>query len=92
MSIKRVAVLFITAWLAASNAFALPLWEITGTRNHVLLLGSIHTLRRSDYPLDPAIAKAVDAGTLKVVPAVYDVGTGRVELLELPDSIAAPAA
>ena len=38
------------------------------------------------------IAKAVDAGTLKVVPAVYDVSTGRVELLELPDSIAAPAA
>jgi len=38
------------------------------------------------------IAKAVDAGTLKVVPAVYDVSSGRVELLELPASIGAPAA
>lgn len=37
------------------------------------------------------IAKAVDAGTLKVVPAIYDVSTGRVELLELPDSLAAAA-
>lgn len=61
MSIKRAAVLFITAWLAVGSAFALPLWEITGTRNRVLLLGSIHTLRPSDYPLDPAIAAALDA-------------------------------
>ncbi|MEZ5562338.1 MAG: TraB/GumN family protein [Gammaproteobacteria bacterium] len=60
MSIKRAALLCITAWLAAGSAFALPLWEITGTRNHVLLLGSIHTLRPSDYPLDPAIAAALD--------------------------------
>ena len=35
------------------------------------------------------IAKAVDAGNLKVVPAIYDVATGRVELLELPKSMAA---
>ena len=34
------------------------------------------------------IAKAVDAGTLKVVPAIYDVASGRVELLELPTSLA----
>ncbi len=61
MSIRRVAVLLIAVWLAASSAVALPLWEVTGTRNHILLLGSIHTLRPSDYPLDPAIAKAVDA-------------------------------
>lgn len=60
MSIKRAALLCITAWLAAGSAVALPLWEITGTRNHVLLLGSIHTLRPSDYPLDPAIAAALD--------------------------------
>jgi uncharacterized protein YbaP (TraB family) len=60
MFITRAAVLFIAAWLAASSAFALPLWEITGTRNRVLLLGSIHTLRPSDFPLDPAIAAAVD--------------------------------
>ncbi|MCL4791660.1 MAG: TraB/GumN family protein [Gammaproteobacteria bacterium] len=60
MSIKRAALLCITAWLAAGSAVALPIWEITGTRNRVLLLGSIHTLRPSDYPLDPAIAAALD--------------------------------
>lgn len=60
MSIKRAGLLFIAAWLISGSALALPLWEITGTRNHVLLLGSIHTLRPSDYPLDPAIAAALD--------------------------------
>lgn len=60
MSIRRAALLFIAAWFTAGSALALPLWEITGTRNHVVLLGSIHTLRPSDYPLDPAIAAALD--------------------------------
>ncbi len=35
------------------------------------------------------LAKAVDDGALKVVPAIYDVATGRVELLELPETLAA---
>jgi uncharacterized protein YbaP (TraB family) len=60
MSIRRAVLPFIAAWLITGSALALPLWEITGTRNHVLLLGSIHTLRPSDYPLDPAIAAALD--------------------------------
>ncbi len=64
MFFKSAAVLFIAAWLAAGSASALPLWEITGTRNHVLLLGSIHTLRPSDYPLDPAITAALDAADI----------------------------
>jgi hypothetical protein len=38
----------------------LPLWELEGTRNRVLMLGSIHLLRPSDYPLDPAIDRALD--------------------------------
>ena len=60
MFFKSAAVLFIAAWLAAGSASALPLWELTGTRSRILLLGSIHTLRPSDYPLDPAIAAALD--------------------------------
>jgi uncharacterized protein YbaP (TraB family) len=60
MSVKNAALLFVAAWLATGSAVALPLWEIIGTRNHVVLLGSIHTLRPSDYPLDPAIAAALD--------------------------------
>ena len=61
MSIKSAALLFIAALFTVGSALALPLWEITGTRNHVLLLGSIHTLRPTDYPLDPAITAALDA-------------------------------
>jgi uncharacterized protein YbaP (TraB family) len=60
MSIKAAALLCITAWSATGSALALPLWEITGTRNHVFLLGSIHTLRPADYPLDPAIAAVLE--------------------------------
>ena len=35
----------------------------------------------------PVIESAVKSGNLKVVPAVYDVGTSKVELLEIPASI-----
>ncbi len=34
------------------------LWEIQGKHNTVYLLGSIHTLRASDYPLAPAVLNA----------------------------------
>lgn len=44
--------------LASGSASALPLWELTGTSNHIRVLGSIHFLRPSDYPLHPAITSA----------------------------------
>ena len=34
------------------------LWEIHGKHNTVYLLGSIHVLRPSDYPLSPAVLEA----------------------------------
>src|ERR1700685_937404 len=34
------------------------LWELHGKHNTVYLLGSIHVLRPSDYPLAPAMLKA----------------------------------
>lgn len=34
------------------------LWEVHGKHNTVYLLGSIHTLRPSDYPLAPAVLQA----------------------------------
>jgi uncharacterized protein YbaP (TraB family) len=47
---------------AASTASAAStlhcLWEIHGKHNTVYLLGSIHTLRTSDYPLAPAVLDA----------------------------------
>ncbi len=46
--------------LHSAVAPALPLWELTGTSNRIRLLGSIHFLRASDYPLNPAITTAFD--------------------------------
>lgn len=34
-------------------AGALPMWELTGTSNRIVLLGSIHFLRRGDFPDSP---------------------------------------
>jgi uncharacterized protein len=34
------------------------LWELHGKHNTVYLLGSIHVLRPTDYPLDPAVLEA----------------------------------
>ena len=39
----------------AGRAVALPLWELEGTNNHVHMLGSVHFLRASDYPLPDTI-------------------------------------
>lgn len=35
----------------------------------------------------PVVEEKVKSGALKVVPAVYDVGTGRVEMLPIPDAL-----
>ncbi len=53
-----LAMLVTAAALWTRAAPALPLWELTGTRNHIMVLGSIHLLRATDYPLDPAITQA----------------------------------
>ncbi len=46
--------------LQSATAPALPLWELTGTSNRIMVLGSIHFLRAADYPLAPAIRSALD--------------------------------
>ena len=43
---------------AAHAAGASPLWVIKGKTNNVYLLGSVHVLRASDYPLPAAILDA----------------------------------
>ena len=45
--------------LAWHPAAAVPLWEITGTQNRILLLGSVHFLRAEDYPLPAAVDDAI---------------------------------
>lgn len=53
------------ALLAASAALradehALPLWQLEGIENRVYLLGSVHLLRASDYPLPAEIYAAYE--------------------------------
>ncbi len=52
----HLAVIWLVCWSAAAPA--LPLWELTGTSNRIMVLGSIHFLRAGDYPLAPAITAA----------------------------------
>ncbi|TFG83913.1 MAG: TraB/GumN family protein [Chromatiales bacterium] len=53
-------IVLLTVGLHSATAAALPLWELTDTSNRIRLLGSIHFLRASDYPLNPAITAAFD--------------------------------
>jgi uncharacterized protein YbaP (TraB family) len=48
----------LTASLAHADEALHSLWELRGKHNVVYVLGSIHTLRASDYPLAPVIMDA----------------------------------
>ena len=53
------------AW--AASVPALPLWQITGTSNRIMVLGSIHFLRAADYPLAPEITAAFEGADVVVM-------------------------
>ncbi len=57
-----IRVLVLALWLPVSTALAdkLPIWEIEGNSNRVLLMGSIHFLRSSDYPLPEGMDAAYE--------------------------------
>src|SRR5450631_860634 len=71
--------------VAASADGALhALWELHGKHNTVYLLGSIHVLRQSDYPLAPAVLHAygdVDSIFMEVNLAELDAQRMQTELL-----------
>ena len=58
----RLAALALLLWIQALPGHAdtalHSLWELHGKHNTVYLLGSIHVLRSSDYPLAPAVLAA----------------------------------
>ena len=60
---KSLSLILLSFWLTtlAANATDVPVWELEGTHNRFLLLGSIHFLRASDYPLPPAFDEAYAA-------------------------------
>ena len=55
--------LALTCWcfIAHADGSLHALWQVHGKRNTVYLLGSIHVLRPSDYPLAPAMLQAYSA-------------------------------
>lgn len=46
--------------LAAESAHPVPVWHVRGVQNDIYLLGSLHLLRESDYPIPSAIYDAYD--------------------------------
>jgi uncharacterized protein YbaP (TraB family) len=60
-----LAVLALIVWSAASSPLAAQekslLWQVSRDDKSIFLLGSIHYLRKENYPLNPTILKALDA-------------------------------
>ena len=56
--------LLLLGCLWSTAATALPLWQLTGTSNRIMVLGSIHFLRAADYPLAPEITAAFDGADI----------------------------
>ena len=97
-------------WLSATltNAGPLPIWQLQGTDNQVLLMGSVHFLRATDYPLplgmDTAYLSAdklvmeldldsVDPASMQAVMTTMAMNEGGVTLREvIGDSSYAEAA
>ena len=78
------------ASLAHADEALHSLWELHGKRNTVYVLGSIHTLRASDYPLAPAIMNAYrDSKTLVMEIDLNEMETADVQT-EMLQSAALP--
>ena len=60
-----MAVILLGAWAPAT--FAVPLWELEGTRGRIVFLGSVHFLRDEDYPLPGSIQRAYDDADVLVM-------------------------
>jgi uncharacterized protein YbaP (TraB family) len=58
--IKILQLLLLTIISSSAVAGKLPIWEIEGTSNRVLLMGSIHYLRQADYPLPDSMLHAYE--------------------------------
>jgi uncharacterized protein YbaP (TraB family) len=76
-------------WLAFSavNAGSLPVWQLEGTDNHILLMGSVHFLRADDYPL-PA---GMEAAYLAADKLVMEIDMDSLDQLTIQASMTAMA-
>jgi hypothetical protein len=65
-----------------------PLWELHGKHNTVYLLGSIHVLRLSDYPLAPVMLEAYsDAKSLIMEVNLEEISSAEVQAEMLTSAI-----
>lgn len=77
----RLLVPILVAVLAApAHAGSNPLWRVDGGESTVWLLGSIHALRKSDYPLAQPIRDAFAQSEIVAVEA--DIGPGSRQALQ----------
>lgn len=78
--VATISLLLLCALPAQADSGRHVLWQVQGRSNVVYLLGSIHVLRQSDYPLDPALMAAY-AGSQKLVMEIdlSELDTGEVQ-------------
>jgi uncharacterized protein YbaP (TraB family) len=80
--LSLVTALLVAAGTSAADDWPLPLWQVDGDTNNVYLLGSVHLLRESDYPLSSAIYAAYDdAETLIMELDMDDLDPSRLQSL-----------
>lgn len=82
---NRLRILLATIWLClAVTGHALPLWELEGTHNRIIILGSVHFLRAEDAPLPEAITRVyADADVI-----VFEVDLSRLDPTEIQGVLA----
>jgi uncharacterized protein YbaP (TraB family) len=62
-ALSRILIVSVGVYLSIASAAAgqpVTMWEAHGDHNRIYILGSIHLLRASDYPIPPAIYEAYD--------------------------------
>ncbi len=57
---------------ASESSHPVTLWEVTGAKNSVYLMGSIHLLRSRDYPLPTALDAAYDDAEVLIMEVDMD--------------------
>ena len=77
LSNRRVLVHLQIAWLclltsAPAYSDQLPLWELESDRNQVMVMGSVHFLRASDYPLPAGLDVAYESADILVMEIKLD--------------------
>lgn len=58
--LRVVTVMLLANAVYADDNRSLPLWRVSGVQNDIYLLGSVHMLRASDYPLPAGVYAAYD--------------------------------